>query len=401
MTNVFGFYAWTLCVACGIFQHTGAESRPNIVVIVVDDLGWGDVSFHVSTQLNTPNLDVLANDGVILNNYYVTPLCTPSRAALLTGRYPIHLGLQHDEIHAMEPYGLPLTFRLLPEYLKELGYETHAIGKWHLGHMTANHTPTYRGFDSHYGSYTEHQDYIDHTALSISHANNDTWTGWGLDMWNNMVPDEESAGKYTTTLYTEKAIEVLKNRNQKKPIFLYLCYSAVHVGNAYSPLEAPNEHLAKHSYIRNPKRRVYAGMVSALDDSIGELMKALLFTNAIKDTILVVTTDNGAAAGGVDDSAGSNWPLRGSKGTLWEGGVRGVGFVWSTFIKKPHIAQQLMHITDWLPTLYAAAESPLLYPSWRLGRIIHPASGRRQTRSDTPGEAAAVSPSLFRSWWLG
>nr|XP_037273281.1 arylsulfatase B-like [Rhipicephalus microplus] len=336
-------------------EPTFAMTRPNIVLLVVDDLGWNDVSLHESTQIKTPNLDVMASDGVILNNYYVTPLCTPSRAALLTGKYPIRLGLQHDEIRAAEPFGLPLEFKLLPQYLKELGYETHAVGKWHLGHMTANYTPTYRGFDSHYGPYTDHQDYSDHTSFSMFSTDNDTWTGWGLDMWDNLNPDQESSGKYATSLFTEKAIEVLKKRNQNRPIFLYLCYSAVHVGNSYSLLEAPEEDLRKHSHIMNLKRRSYAAMVSALDDSIGEIMKALLFTNAIKDTILVVTTDNGAAAGGVDGSAGSNWPLRGTKGTLWEGGIRAVGFVWSTFIKRPHVAHQLMHITDWLPTLYAAA----------------------------------------------
>lgn len=328
---------------------------PNIIIIVADDLGWGDVGFHGSRQVQTPNIDVLAADGIILHNYYVSPICTPSRSALLSGRHPIHTGMQHDVIYSAYPYAFPLQYKLMPQFFKHLGYDTHAVGKWHLGHMTVDHTPTKRGFDSFYGYYSGHQGYTDHTSYEIYDTDNDSWTGWGLDMWNNLEADDSVSGKYTTNVFTEKAIDILKNRNQSKPLFLYLSHLAVHVGNAYALMEAPDQYFEKFPYIKNQKRRTFAAMLAALDDSVGELIKGLLFSNAIKNTIVVFTTDNGGAAGGVDNSAGSNWPLRGSKATLWEGGVRGTAFIWSPLIETPHVAHQMMHITDIMPTLYSAA----------------------------------------------
>ncbi|CAN7943622.1 unnamed protein product, partial [Ixodes hexagonus] len=124
--------------------------------------GWDDVSFHGSSQIPTPNLDALAADGITLHNYYVQPMCTPSRAALMTGLYPIRTGMQHWVIRSPEPWGLPLELKLMPEHLKDLGYSTHLVGKWHLGYFKKEYTPTYRGFDSFYGYYNGYIDYYSH-----------------------------------------------------------------------------------------------------------------------------------------------------------------------------------------------------------------------------------------------
>ncbi|KAH8030610.1 hypothetical protein HPB51_010441 [Rhipicephalus microplus] len=294
-----------LCVLAGVVWVSSpmdCAARPNIIVIVADDLGWGDVSFHGSQQIRTPNIDALATDSIVLDNHYVSPLCTPSRATLLSGRHPIHTGLQHNVIYSAMPYAFPLHFKLMPEYFKALGYESHAVGKWHLGHMTRNHTPTRRGFDSFYGYYSGHHGYTDHSAFEeYMDDPKDQWTGWGLDLWHNLQADRSKSGNYTTQLFTEKAIEILKNRDRSK------------------------------------------------------LVEALNATDAIQDTIIALTTDNGAATGGIDSSAGSNWPLRGTKANHWEGGVRGIALVWSPMIRQPRVSRQLMHVSDWLPTLYSAA----------------------------------------------
>ncbi|XP_042149517.1 arylsulfatase B-like [Ixodes scapularis] len=141
--------------------------RPHIVMLLADDLGWGDVSFHGSTQVPTPNIDVLAGDGVILNNYYSLPLCTPSRAALMTGLYPIHTGMQTSVILDAAPWGLPLEVKIMPQHFKDLGYQVNMIGKWHLGFFQTAYTPPKRGFDSFFGYYTAGNDYYNHTAGTI------------------------------------------------------------------------------------------------------------------------------------------------------------------------------------------------------------------------------------------
>ena len=129
--------------------------------------GWNDVGFHGSNEIPTPNIDALAYDGIILNNYYVNPLCSPSRGALMTGLYPIHTGLQHGVVQVNEDRGIPTNITLLPEYLQRLGYKTHAIGKWHLGHSRKEYLPTFRGFDTHYGYWAGMQDYYSHSIYKV------------------------------------------------------------------------------------------------------------------------------------------------------------------------------------------------------------------------------------------
>ncbi|XP_049779761.1 arylsulfatase B-like [Schistocerca cancellata] len=322
--------------------------RPHIVFILADDLGWNDVGFHGSDEIPTPNIDALAYHGVILNRHYVQPLCTPSRAALLTGKYPVHNGMQHLVILEPEPWGLPLHETLLPQRLRGLGYATHAVGKWHLGFYRREYTPTYRGFDAHFGFWNGFQDYYDHTVqASFSPFR-------GYDMRRGLEVDYDSAGRYSTDAFSEEAERVIARHDASRPLFLYLSHLAPHAGNPAQPLQPPPAPLPDLRHIGDPARRAYAAMVWRLDESVGRVVSALERRGLLENSLLVFASDNGAATSGVHANHGSNWPLRGMKGTPWEGGVRGVAAVWSPRL-KPRVSRQLMHITDWMPTLYSAA----------------------------------------------
>ncbi|XP_054721312.1 arylsulfatase I-like [Uloborus diversus] len=340
-----------ICISA-LFHLIGSSDSapPHIIFIIIDDLGWNDVSFHGSQQIPTPNIDALASDGVILNNYYVQPICTPSRGALMTGKYPIKLGLQHDVIYAEAPYGLSLHETLLPQHLKKLGYATHGVGKWHLGHFNEEYLPVNRGFDSFFGYWTGKEDFFTHTEQG-------TLLTHGLDFHDNNENAFGYLGVYGTDIFTQKADSIINNHNKSKPLFLYVAHQAVHAGNKYSPLQAPLDYIKKFSHINDRDRRIFAAMASHLDDSIGKLFATLNSSQMLENSVIIFTTDNGAAVQGIDQSTGSNWPLRGSKYNMWEGGVRGVSFVWSHELRhaKHKIANNLMHITDWLPTLYAIA----------------------------------------------
>lgn len=209
------------------------------------------MSFHGSAQIPTPNIDALAYSGLILNRYYVTPICTPSRSALMTGKYPIHTGMQHTVLYAAEPRGLPLTEKILPEYLKDLGYQNHCVGKWHLGHYKKEYTPLHRGFDSHVGYWTGHHDYFDHTAFEHQ--------AWGLDMRRDMDVAYDLHGQYTTDVITKESVHRIRQHNSTTPLFLYVAHAAVHSGNPYNPLPAPDDTVVKFANIDNFQRRKYAG----------------------------------------------------------------------------------------------------------------------------------------------
>ncbi|KAK3922899.1 Arylsulfatase I [Frankliniella fusca] len=325
-----------------------SRDKPNIIFILADDLGWNDVGFHGSNQIPTPNLDALAYSGLILNNYYVTPICTPTRAALMTGKYPIHTGMQHTVLFGAEPRGLPLSEVLLPQYLHARGYDCRIVGKWHLGHFRREYTPTHRGFRSHLGPWTGHHDYFDHTAVEKSY--------WGLDMRRDLRPAWDLHGRYSTDAFTEEAERIIGAHNASEPLFLYLAHVAPHSGNPYNPLPAHDKDVAKHDIIPDYNRRRYAAMVHRVDESVGRVVDALRKRNMLRNSVIVFSTDNGGPAEGFNLNAASNWPLRGVKHTLWEGGVRGAGLLWSPLLARPgRVSRQLMHVTDWLPTLVRVA----------------------------------------------
>lgn len=322
------------------------KRQPHIIFILADDLGWNDVSFHGSSQIPTPNLDALAADGIILNSYYAQPSCTPSRSAFLTGLYPIRTGLQGLAVDVADPWGLPVDVRLMPQYLRDIGYETHLVGKWDVGYYKTNLTPTCRGFDSFYGYYNGEEDYYTH---SITHENHT-----GLDFWLNREPLSSENGSYSTTLFTKRAQYLIRNRNKSKPFFLFLSHQSPHGAGEPETFEAPKENVDKFPYIREKNRTIYAGMVDALDQSVGEVFKTLRDAHMLDNSIVIFSSDNGGQPWGRHATRSINWPLRGSKGTVWEGGTRVPAFVWSPLLANTRrVSKQLMHITDWLPTLYS------------------------------------------------
>ncbi|XP_033752639.1 arylsulfatase I-like [Pecten maximus] len=312
------------------------KSKPHIIFIVADDLGWNDVGWH-NRYMRTPTINRLARHGVILNSSYVHPTCTPSRSSILTGVYPFRFGLQNGVIRPAEAKHLPTNYPTLPEKLRDAGYATHMIGKWHLGFCNWRYTPTQRGFDSFLGFYTGAQDYYKHTREN------------GYDFRFNASVYHPPRKQYSTKTYADRAVEVIQeNRKSDKPLFMYLSFQSVH-----TPLQVPKKFQSLYKNVKNKERRIYNGMVTAMDSAIGTVIAALKKYKYLQNSIIVFTTDNGGAA----HVAGNNLPLRGSKTTLWEGGTRAVSFVLAKKYQKRKsiIHDGLFHAVDWFPTLLAAA----------------------------------------------
>lgn len=325
---------------------------PNIVVIIADDLGWNDVSFHGADEIPTPNIDVLAYNGVILNRHYVLPVCTPSRTAFLTGRYPIRTGMQGYPLRGAERRGIPLNNTLLPEYLRRLGYTTHLVGKWHVGYHTRNFGPTRRGFDTFLGYYTGMIQYFNHTLYESGQL------GYDLHRIVGENHTVEYRYDYMTDLLTDEVESIISSHNTEKPMYLQLSHLAPHASDAEEVMEVRDwkETNDTFGYIKDLNRRKYASVVATLDKSVGRVVDALKRKDILNNTIIIFMADNGAQTEGYLANYGSNYPLRGVKFTLFEGAVRGVACIYSPLIdRSSRVSTKLFHITDWLPTLYSAA----------------------------------------------
>jgi arylsulfatase A-like enzyme len=318
--------------------------RPHIVYIVADDLGWKDVGFHGS-DIKTPNIDKLAQGGARLEQFYVQPMCPPTRAALLTGRYPFRYGLQTLVIPTPAKYGMPTDEWLLPQALKQAGYQTAMVGKWHLGHSDRKYWPRQRGFDYHYGSMVGEVDYFTHSSANVR------------DWYRNDRPLKEQG--YVTQLWGKDAVARINAHDTSTPLFLYLAFTAPH-----APYQAPKEYLDQYKHIEDPTRRAYAAMVTSMDDEIGKVVAALDRKHMRENTLIVFMSDNGGnrsalLSGDVDVSKlklpADNGPYRGGKGMLYEGGTRVAALAnWPGHI-KPSDVKEPMHVVDMFPTLAGLA----------------------------------------------
>jgi arylsulfatase A-like enzyme len=322
-----------------------AVQRPNIVYIVADDLGWKDVGFHGS-DIKTPNLDQLAASGARLEQFYAQPMCTPTRAALMTGRYPFRYGLQTLVIPSAHTYGLPTDEWLLPQALKDAGYETAIIGKWHLGHADPKYWPRQRGFDHQYGPLIGEIDYFTHKQHGV------------IDWYRNNQPLEQAG--YSTTLLGNDAVRLIEAHDPSIPLFLYLAFNAPH-----TPYQAPQEYLDRYQGIADPERRAYAASITAMDDQIGRVLAVLDAKKMRDNTLVVFQSDNGGTrnamfTGEVDMSNKKipcdNGPYRDGKGSLYEGGTRVVALVnWPGHIKAGGTIDEMIHVVDMYPTLVGVA----------------------------------------------
>lgn len=324
------------------------ERPPNIVLIVADDLGYSDVGFNNAVDIRTPNLDALAAAGLRFESLYAQQMCTPTRAALMTGRYPMRYGLQTYVITPGQSYGLPLEETTLPELLSSAGYRTYALGKWHLGHADEKFWPQNRGFDYFYGCTLGEVDYY-------------TKERAGVVDWQRNGEQLIEEG-YFTTLITDDAVRLIDEHPAEKPFFLYMAHLAVHL-----PLQVPDEYLSRYAHIEDDTRRYYAAMASAMDDSVGAVLAALEAKGVRDNTLVLFMSDNGGiaeydaaarSAKGDKPAPGTNDPLRGSKGGLYEGGVRSVSLInWPRHI-RPGVTNGIFHVVDFLPTLTGLAGVP-------------------------------------------
>ena len=309
-----------------------AADKPNILYIVADDLGYNDVAFNGSKEIKTPNLDKLAYAGTILKSFYAQPLCSTSRASLLTGRYPCHTGI-YGVVKPDVPWGLPLTERTLAQALKEAGYETAIVGKWHLGDQPA-YLPTRRGFDHQYGLWTGNIDYFTHMREGK------------LDWHKDDQPCDDQG--YSTHLIAKEACRLIQEKDPNKPLFLYLPFNAVHY-----PHQVPDSYTAPYANL-SKGRRVIAGMCAAMDEAVGQVVAALEAKGMRDNTIILFNSDNGGP-GGNDNS-----PLSGHKGSIYEGGVRVCAFAnWPGHIPSNATNNAVLHEVDWYPTLIKLAGGSL------------------------------------------
>ncbi len=310
-------------------------AHPNVLLILTDDLGWADVGYHGGAA-KTPSIDKLAADGTRLERFYVFPVCSPTRAGILTGRSPMRLGIAYNVVRPWNPSGLPAGEHLISQSFKEAGYQTAMMGKWHLGLSRKEFLPNARGFDHFYGHLTGAIDYWTHDREG------------GIDWQRDGVTVKEEG--YSTDLLAAEAVRWIKGRDKEKPFFLYLPFNAVH-----APYQAPDAYVAKYAGIREKQARTHAAQIEAYDAAVGRVLDALREEGIDGNTVVFWTSDNGGPGG-----AGNNTPLRGAKASTFEGGIRVPAILrWPEKIAAGKTSDQVLSLLDVFPTLAAAAGVPI------------------------------------------
>ena len=344
-----------------------AEANPpNVVLIMADDLGWRDLGYHGS-EIETPHIDRMADTGLALERFYVQPSCSPTRAAVMTGKSAARLGVFRP-ISKVEPKGLPLDVTLLPEIFSESGYQAVMAGKWHLGHVEKRYFPHARGFEEFYGHVTGGIGYWDHNH------------GGGHDWQRNGKTLREEG--YATHLIVNEALKQIEDRDPHRPLFLFVSFNSPHLPN-----EAPTDQIDSYSETMDPHRRIHAAMVSELDAGVGRILAALDSEGIRGETIVWFFSDNGglnpsASPAGlnrwvdrlvdlfgeplpveflefvrknIEEGGSDNAPLRAGKGSVYDGGIRVPSILSWPGSLLPGESNAFVTAQDVLPTLLEAA----------------------------------------------
>ena len=384
--------ALCLVLLCGITTSIAAD-RPNIIFIMADDLGNADLGYRGS-EIQTPHIDRLATAGVRLEACYGMQLCSPARAALMTGRYPMRFGLQTAVIFPSHKYGIPLKEQTLPEALKTVGYNTLMVGKWHLGHADRKFWPQNRGFEHFYGNLVGEVDYFSKER-------------GGVIDWQRNGKFLKEEGYYTELIGNE-AVRLIEAQDSSKPFFLYFASLAPH-----GPFQAPEKYTRPlEATIADEPRRRYAGMIMCLDDQIGRIVETLEKKGLRENTLIVFASDNGGptdpkatagvkADGDVQDGAlkpgqkapASNGVFRKGKGTLYEGGVRVAA--WANWPGKlqPRIINEPVHHVDMMPTFLTLAGADANSGQTLDGRNIWPTLAEGKP---SPHEEILINVEVYR-----
>lgn len=352
--------AWCLVVVLALASCAPAPvaetdaKRPNIVLLLADDLGWADVSFH-DGGIKTPNIDRIAQEGVRLERYYVAPVCSPTRAGLLTGRYPIRFGAMRAVFPPWRVGGMDTAETTIADALATVGYEHRGIfGKWHLGHSDVRYHPLQRGFTEFYGHYNGAIDYFTHEREGE------------VDLHAGYEPSDDEG--YTTDLISDAAVRFIRaHASDDEPFLLYVPFNAPH-----APFQAKEEHMPLYADLaavqgdwagaaatpQSPSqqqvenRRILGAMVHSLDEGVGRILDALDETNSAGDTFVLFSSDNGGVAG-----IGENSPLRGAKASVFEGGIRVAAAArWPGKIRAGSTTSAPLANIDVLPTLMRIAD---------------------------------------------
>ncbi|MSU78614.1 MAG: arylsulfatase [Gemmataceae bacterium] len=362
-----------LCLMMANHAHAGEAKKPNIVIIIADDLGWRDVGWQAS-EIKTPNMDKLVKAGVRLERHYVYPTCSPTRAGMFTGRNSSRFGI-HAPIAQKSEQALPMNTLTLARLLRRAGYFTGIIGKWHLG-LRPEVGPRQFGFDSSYGYFHGQIDPFTHLYRGTAKT------------WHRNDKFVEEKG-HVTDLISDEAVRFVETK-RKQPFFLWVAHATPHY-----PLAEEEKWIAPYKdTIKNESRRLYAASITHMDDGIGRIVTALEKSKQLDNTLIVFTSDNGGFEkyeSKIDYDGkyshlklGDNTPLRGWKGQLYEGGVRVAAFAYWRGKLQPASAPEIVSMLDWYPTMAKLAGADVPASTKLEGRDVWPILSRKGEKPADP-----------------